>query len=96
MITTLTEFRGYDQMSGQKIPGRDPYNASLYLPFYQGEYDKNGKLKDPTDPMLFWLVPIVQYQHPDWESREEYKKRGFDYYFRDYVSRHAGCPRPVE
>ena len=53
--------------------GRDPYNASLYMPYYQGAFDKDGKLIDPTDPMLYWLVPINQ-RRDDWSSRREYRE----------------------
>jgi hypothetical protein len=92
LITTLQQFRGYDPMSGGRVPGKDPYNAALYLPYFQGEYDRAGKLLDPADPMLFWLVPIMQVKQPDWNSRQEYEQNGgFKKYFADYVSRHADC-----
>jgi hypothetical protein len=43
--------------------GEDPNNPRLYLPFYQGEFSPEGKLLDPDDPLLYWLIPII--------SREE-------------------------
>jgi hypothetical protein len=94
LITGLPEFRGYDPAGGGKVPGRDPYNASLYMPYFQGTFDRDGKLTDPTDPMLYWLVPINQTRQ-DWTSRQEYRENGgFEKYFVDYVSVHAGCPLP--
>jgi hypothetical protein len=35
-----------------------PLDPTLYLPFYQGEFDPDGRLKDPQDPFLYWLLPI--------------------------------------
>lgn len=35
-----------------------PADLTLLWPFYQGEFDKEGELKDPTDPFLYWVVPI--------------------------------------
>jgi hypothetical protein len=96
MITTLAEFRGYDTTLGQSTPGMSPYNARLYLPYYQGEYDERGRLADPTDPLLYWLIPITEYRTPP-ADRDEYRRTGgFAHYFVDNVSRHAGCARPIQ
>jgi hypothetical protein len=68
----------------------------MYMPYYQGEYDVAGHLKDPTSPLLYWLVPIVEAAEPP-TSDEEYRKNGgYKHYFADYVSKHAGCDRPVD
>jgi hypothetical protein len=52
--------------------GMEPYDPTLYLPYYQGEYAKDGTLKDPHefhpdgslkklgDPFLYWLLPILK------------------------------------
>ncbi len=40
--------------------GRDPADPTLYYPFYQGEYDVDGNLKDPADPYLYWLIPVFK------------------------------------
>jgi hypothetical protein len=95
LITTLPQYRGYDSISGTRIPAVDPYNPSLFLPFYQGEYDPQGKLMDPTDPLLYWLVPIT-WDRPMPETVGEYRRNGFSQYFTDNVSKHAGCPRPIK
>lgn len=39
---------------------RDPLEPSSYLPYYQGEFDPDGNLKNPEDPFLYWLIPIVK------------------------------------
>ena len=92
----MSEFHGYDQVTGTTKAGKDPYNASYYLAYFQGEFDKKGQIVDPADPMLYWLVPIIQ-DKDDWATPEEYEKQGgFNHYFTDYISRHAGCGRPVE
>jgi hypothetical protein len=44
--------------------GGDPYSRTLYLPFYQGEYDREGNLLARHDPLLYWLVPIMSYHNP--------------------------------
>jgi hypothetical protein len=42
--------------------GMSPTDPTLYKPYYQGEFDKDGNLKDPTnDPFLYWLIPIQWY-----------------------------------
>jgi hypothetical protein len=41
----------------QRIDPEDPTN---YYPFYMGEYTTDGKLKNPDDPCLYWLVPIIK------------------------------------
>ncbi|MFO0807194.1 MAG: hypothetical protein U0746_01070 [Gemmataceae bacterium] len=38
----------------------DPYAKWTYLPFFIGDFDSNGKLLDPLDPMLYWIVPILR------------------------------------
>ena len=96
LITTPAQYHGYDMATGARVTPKDPYNGALYMPYFQGEFDRDGRLIDPLDPMLYWLVPVHQVQ-PDWPSREEYKRNGgFHKYFIDYPSRHAGCPRPAE
>jgi hypothetical protein len=43
----------------QMDAGYRPQDPILYLPYYQGEFDKDGTLKDPKDPFLYWLIPII-------------------------------------
>jgi hypothetical protein len=50
--------------------GIHPDKNWLYLPFYQGEYDVDGKLKNPKDPYLYWLIPIVNQKNPFLSSGE--------------------------
>ncbi len=42
--------------------GRDPMDPTTYLPYYQGEYDTEGKLtkEGQNDGLLWWLIPIVE------------------------------------
>jgi hypothetical protein len=97
LIADLVQFHGYDPGTGRNAsPPMSPYNASLYLPYFQGEFTPQGELVDSTDPLLYWLVPIMP-EHPVPLDRDQYQKSGgFSYYFADYVSKHAGCPRPTE
>jgi hypothetical protein len=40
--------------------GMGPLDPELFLPYYQGEFDQDGNLKDPNDPYLYWLIPILK------------------------------------
>ncbi|HKB02287.1 MAG TPA: hypothetical protein VKD90_08710 [Gemmataceae bacterium] len=96
-IVGVPQFYGYDATLDKKIPGMSPYSPTLYMPYYQGEFDVHGHLKDPIAPLLYWYIPIIpQEGRQPPESPEEYRKYGFDRYYIDFVSIHAGCKRPQE
>jgi hypothetical protein len=38
----------------------DPDDPTNYYPFFHGEYTPDGKLRNPDDPFLYWMVPIVK------------------------------------
>jgi hypothetical protein len=42
----------------QMSEGQHPDDAWQFFPYYQGEYDRNGRIKDENDRYLFWLLPI--------------------------------------
>jgi hypothetical protein len=44
--------------------GVDPAKPWFYQPYYLGEYDANGELKNPDDPYLYWLIPITNTKNP--------------------------------
>jgi hypothetical protein len=48
--------------------GKDPYLQTRYLPYFQGEFDPEGRLLNPADPFLYWYVPMVVV-HKDWPDR---------------------------
>jgi hypothetical protein len=54
----LTQHR----MLGQKefADGMDPFDPTTYVPFFVGEFDAQGNLTNPNDPMLYWIVPIIR------------------------------------
>jgi len=35
---------------------RDPTERRFYVTTYQGEYDEKGNLRDPNDPLLYWMI----------------------------------------
>jgi hypothetical protein len=39
--------------------GYDPNFLTFYYPYYQGKYDRDGKLMDKDDPFLYWLLPTI-------------------------------------
>jgi hypothetical protein len=45
---------------GAFAAGLDPADPTLCSPYYQGEFDRDGNLKDPADPFLYWLIPILK------------------------------------
>ncbi len=57
----------------------DPYAKWTYLPFFLGDFEPSGKLIDPTDPMLYWIVPILREEKPGGKAE-----------VRNYVELHAG------
>lgn len=76
--------------------GVGPYEPYLYRPYYQGKFDREGKLLDMPefdndghlirgDPFLYWLLPF-EYTNPN--SWKESAIRG-------WVFRHAGDPNWV-
>jgi hypothetical protein len=38
--------------------GYSPLEETLYVPFFQGDFDPHGNLKNENDPYLYWLLPI--------------------------------------
>lgn len=45
----------------QMVAGMSPADLTLLQPYYQGEFDEDGNLKDPNDPFLYWHIPIMYY-----------------------------------
>jgi hypothetical protein len=39
--------------------GVSPYAKTKYWPYFLGEFDREGRLKDSKDPFLYWYLPIV-------------------------------------
>lgn len=62
----------------------DPYHPRTYRCYYYGDYDPTGKLIDPQDEMLYWLIPISP--RPGVTLSNDPNQQ--DYI--DYLSRHAG------
>jgi hypothetical protein len=60
------------------LQGADPRDPQFYHPYFVGEFDADGQLVNPTDPMLYWLMPI--FRDPAGNVH-------------DYARRHAGDPR---
>ena len=59
--------------------GADPRDWIYYFPYYVGKFDTEGKLLDPEDPFLYWLLPMVRENAIDPQSR-----------LKCYVFLHAG------
>lgn len=73
---------GVNEFTGKLMPDgkpTDPYHPTTYRPFYLGEFDALGRLVDPQDPMLYWVVPVVP-KVPGADKKD----------YTDYLSAHAG------
>jgi hypothetical protein len=75
-----------------EIPPVEPFahgrlaadDPELYRPFYMGTFNPEGKLLDPEDPFLYWLLPVLRDQTIDPQSP-----------ITDYTRLHAGDPRYI-
>jgi len=61
-----------------------PYYPTLFRVYFLGDYTPEGKLIDPVDPMLYWVVPILPKSGK--RSLTEANPDDID----DYLSKHAG------
>jgi hypothetical protein len=81
---------------GQLAQGKDPNDHALYMPYYQGEFDRTGKLLYPDDPYLYWLIPILGPETPAVAALRPMLPTGTRQHFdpqapiRDYLRVHAG------
>jgi hypothetical protein len=67
-----------------RYPRIDPFHPTTYRAYFLGDYDPAGKLVNPQDPLLYWLIPITP--KPGGAAPGDKDKIDFD----DYLSRHAG------
>lgn len=40
--------------------GYSPLDKTLYFAYFQGDFTAAGELRNPTDPYLYWLIPILR------------------------------------
>jgi hypothetical protein len=59
--------------------GADPWDPIYFLPYYNGQFDREGRLMDPNDPFLYWVLPILRQNENDPKSP-----------LLRYVFKHAG------
>jgi hypothetical protein len=67
-----------------------PYDPITYMPYYFGEYDTSGKLLDPGNPLLYWLIPIIRvptHPIPPWHT---FRSNPEEFKLIDGVKRHNG------
>lgn len=62
--------------------GVAPYSPGSYRVYYLGDYDIEGHLRDPKDPMLYWQVPVFPRNGRMTDPNPDL--------YEDYLSRHAG------
>lgn len=62
----------------------DPLDKTLFFPYFLGTFDKTGKLLDPEDPFLYFLLPITRTMDPNQPS-----------VLTDSLEIHAGDQKPA-
>jgi hypothetical protein len=79
---------------GPYAQGMDPRDHTLYLPYFQGEYDSEGRLKDSQDPLLYWLIPILNGAPREQAALDKTDgseaQAGGGRHLLDYLHAHAG------
>lgn len=86
---------------GDFARGLNPRDPTLYAPFFLGEFDVSGNLKDPNDPFLYWLIPIIDLDQPARLVKgaagtpQSPAFAGSERRIRNYLSLHAGSS-PLE
>lgn len=85
----LTQHRllSQDQYAGKDARMSDPYDKASYLPFFVGDFDAEGRMLNPLDPLLYWLVPIIKV--PKYNPETGAPIAGAAEY-KNYVHIHAG------
>ena len=82
--------------------GRDPFDPIQRLPYFLGEFDKEGKLLHPRDPFLYWYLPVLRVSPtypgmggglPFVSVRVDPTK---DSILLDSLEMHAATPSPIE
>jgi hypothetical protein len=77
--------------------GVDFYDAPTYKPYFMGEFDSNGNLRDPNDPMLYWMVPILfEPKHPPVPTYYTPKNHPEEFRLFDGVEIHSGFKAPIK
>jgi hypothetical protein len=82
-----------DERTGMRYPV-SPFNPTSYWPYFMGDYDPDGKLRDPGDPMLYWLVPIRRRSDAGLSIKDFSKPvntlREYKRLYEDFAAVHAG------
>jgi hypothetical protein len=69
----------------------DPESPWLYRPYYLGDFTADGELKDPNDPYLYWLIPIVKEPIPI-DKRRVFNAPFAGELATDFLERHRRLP----
>jgi hypothetical protein len=64
----------------QLARGMDPVDPTSFLPYYMGEFDSRGNPKDPRNPYLYWLIPVLPQHNSDAAEADAFR----------YLRLHAG------
>jgi hypothetical protein len=73
-----------DLLPSQMAKGENPYHPGTYRPYFLGEFDVFGKLLNPQEELLYWMLPVIPRTPAPNDPDDPYRK---DYF--DYLSVHA-------
>ena len=91
-VASVKVYRAEHRLVGPKefADGSSPFDPRTFWIYYLGDYDPDGKLIDPQDPMLYWLVPLPT--KPGGPSPTDPKRLPYE----DYLQKHSGHEFPWE
>jgi hypothetical protein len=73
----------------------EPTEKWTYRPYYMGEFTSKGELKDPDDPLLYWLIPRfawprgVPFNPLNDTPPGSFSLESGDYIVMDFLDKHA-------
>jgi hypothetical protein len=75
-----------DKSESIRRGGHSPYHPASYFPYYLGDFAPDGTLRNPNDPLLYWLTPVTPRANPPKGEPD----------FIDWMSKYAGHVFPWE
>lgn len=84
----LARQRNSDHPKSTRKEGKlSPYHPAAYSPYYLGHFNTDGTLRDPYDPLLYWLTPVQYLSNNTSKDQQN---------FEDWMSKYAGHEFPWE
>jgi hypothetical protein len=93
-VTSVKVYRVVHQIPlPRDLAERGMDDETAYLPYYQGEFTPDGKLINPQDPLLSWLIPILRVpkENPNFTGlgTPDFRFNPNDFEVKNYLEIHA-------